>query len=246
MAVKATLLTFFSSALLASGSGPDGFLAQGTSTGESSNSGNAGVVTAELEQAVRPQDTVAGSSPKAEPAASAEEDSLPEVGEVSAEEDNQEMPDSLVAFLEKVWEVPAEEDHQEMPDSLVAFLETLELSSMEAADSDANETVDASAVSAANCDTKLLRQLQKKVGHHTWHDCVDPNPEVCHTIDAAIKAYLRKGGKRAAKKSICRHQGDFKDAFEHNYEKCKILAKKAAKQGLHMPSSPEDLKHMCR
>merc|ERR1712194_612600 len=133
--------------------------------------------------------------------ASAEEDSLPEVGEVSAEEDNQEMPDSLVAFLEKVWEVPAEEDHQEMPDSLVAFLETLELSSMEAADSDANETVDASAVSAANCDTKLLRQLQKKVGHHTWHDCVDPNPEVCHTIDAAIKAYLRKGGKRAA--SFC-------------------------------------------
>merc|ERR1712087_395156 len=114
------------------------------------------------------------------------------------------------------------------------------------AGTDANETVDGSTASTANCDTRLLRKLQKKVGYHTWHDCVDPCPGVCHRIDAAIKAYLRKGGERAAKKNLCHHQGDFKDAFEHNYEKCKILIDKAGKEGLHLPSSPKALKYMCR
>merc|ERR1712194_626782 len=87
---------------------------------------------------------------------------------------------------------------------------------------------------------------QKKVGYHTWHECVDPNPEICHRIDSAIKAYLRKGGKGAATKSICRHQDDFRDAFEHNHEKCKELIRKADHEGLHLPGSMEDLKHMCR
>jgi len=222
MAVKATFLTFFSSALLASGSGSDGFLAQGTSADESANPASIGVVKAELEQAERPQDAVEASNSNADQAASVDEDSLPEVGEVSAEEDNQEIPDRLVAFLEDL-PLPAE-----------------------AAGSDAIENVDVSGASGANCDTKRLKFLIKKVGYKLWHDCADPNPEICHRIDSALKDYMRKGGERAAKKNICRHQGDFKNAYKHNYDNCKKLADKAGKKGLRLPKSQKDLKHMCR
>jgi len=146
-----------------------------------------------------------------------------EVGEVSAE----------------VTETPRESQ------DLLDYLETLAVAE-DAASVDTSETGDAQAAATANCDTRMLRKLQKKVGYHTWHECVDPNPEICHRIDSAIKAYLRKGGKGAATKSICRHQDDFRDAFEHNHEKCKELIRKADHEGLHLPGSMEDLKHMCR
>jgi len=113
-------------------------------------------------------------------------------------------------------------------------------------DGEVDDTSDAHAASAGQCDTALLRKLQKKVGHHVWHDCVDPNPEVCHSVDSAIKAYLRKGGKPAAKRSLCRHQGTFKNALENNYDKCNILITKARHEGLYLPSSMESFKRMCR
>merc|ERR1712099_63513 len=105
---------------------------------------------------------------------------------------------------------------------------------------------DAHGASTGQCDTALLRKLQKKVGRHVWHECVDHYPEVCHRIDSSIKAYLRKGGKRAAKRNLCSHQGDFKDALTKNSEKCKALVKKARHEGLYLPSSMKSFKKMCR
>jgi hypothetical protein len=266
MAVKAMLLTFFASPLLARASGSDGFLAQGAAVDESADLASVGVVMAELEQAGRPQAAVEASNVDADRAKSVDEGSLPEsvdlasVGVVISELEQAGRPQNAVeastfdvdpsksvdeGSLPEVGEVSAEEGNQEIPDSLVAFLEGLPLPT-EATGNDAMENVEMSGASVANCDTRRLKLLIKKVGYKLWHDCADPNPEICHRIDSALKDYMRKGGERAAKKNICRHQGDFKNAYEHNYDKCKKLADKAGKKGLHLPSSPKDLKRMCR
>merc|ERR1740139_1650319 len=101
-------------------------------------------------------------------------------------------------------------------------------------------TADA-AVSSAACNTYWLTQIKKKYGS----DCIDSNPDMCHSLDKSLQAYLKKGGQPAARSVICANQGDFKTALTTNIDKCTHLIHDAGKLGFKLPKSMSQMHHMC-
>lgn len=110
------------------------------------------------------------------------------------------------------------------------------------------EASDATALVQSESGNACTSGLVGKLRDHSASAkaCVDACSGSCGALGQAINAYLRQGGKPAAKRSVCAHAGSFRCYVTGSAAgKCASLISEAAKFGFSLPSSESDLNHQC-
>lgn len=95
-----------------------------------------------------------------------------------------------------------------------------------------------------SCHAGLLGSLYKK-DPDAARRCLSPCRRACPALNDVATAYVRKGGKPAAKKAICRRRQDLRCLVDH-IGGCMDIVHKAAAFGLQLPTTHSGLDATCR
>lgn len=102
-----------------------------------------------------------------------------------------------------------------------------------------------SSTSVDACTTGMVGMLIQKVDGAAA--CVAPCHSSCPALNAAIVAYMTKGGQPAAKRSMCSSKYSLSCLVTPRHVgPCLPLAKKADGFGMHLPRSVREFNSMCR
>merc|ERR1712113_509048 len=93
-----------------------------------------------------------------------------------------------------------------------------------------------------SCHSGLLGMALKKMPS-VWQ-CLGPCHSSCPAVNDVLQAYMLRGGKPAAERSVCHNKANLMCLVDH-IEPCMELVGKAATYGIQIPTSRSQFSTMC-
>jgi len=154
-------------------------------------------------------------------------------GEMEADDILAGLDDDIFAALDEDGECGASEDPATCALNALQLRASRQAEAQNATDEEDEE---------GGCSSGIVGKIQKAVP-----SCINPCKQACGPLQAAIHAYLTKGGAAAAKRAMCQYKSQFACLVTGAQARnCAPVAAKARSFGFSLPTSTGQLYSQCR